>query len=105
MSDGELDEMRVRKLQERFAEAQQAQQADQQKKVVLKHLLTPEAYERMMNVKISNPALYEQVVGMLAYLYQSKQLKGKVGEEQIVALLSRLTQKKETSIQIKRKGD
>ncbi|MBI4399500.1 hypothetical protein HY570_02015 [Candidatus Micrarchaeota archaeon] len=104
MGEEELEAAQNKKLQERIAEIQQAQQVEHQKRNLLKYLLTPSAYERMMNVYHANKNLYNQVVSTLAYLAQNKRLSGKITEEQVVSLLTQLTTKKETKIEIKRKG-
>ena len=42
-----------------------AMQVEQQKRGAMKKLLTPEAYERLSNVRVSNHELYAQVVDVL----------------------------------------
>lgn len=90
-------------LMERLEQARKAQQMEAQKKALMLKLLEANAYERMMNVKIANPALYDEVITAVIYLYRSRQVKGKISEEQLVSLLKKLTAKKEGSIQFKRK--
>ncbi|MFQ5406307.1 MAG: DNA-binding protein [Candidatus Micrarchaeia archaeon] len=70
-------------------EMQQAQQAESQVKQVLKSVLEPDAYERLMNIKLSNANLYSQLVQMIVYLVKGGQVKGRVSE----ALLKDLTSK------------
>lgn len=82
----------------------QALQMEMQKKELLRNMLAPSAYERMMNVRMSSPELYERVVGSLAYLAQSgKAGAGKISDGQLYELLSKLTQRRETSIKFKSK--
>ncbi|MEM4348498.1 MAG: DNA-binding protein [Candidatus Anstonellaceae archaeon] len=78
-------------------------QADLRKKELLRRMLSNEAYERMMNVRLSNPELYEKVVASIAYIAQSGGSMGKISEEQILALLSKLSQRRETKIEFKSK--
>ncbi|MEM4633618.1 MAG: DNA-binding protein [Candidatus Anstonellaceae archaeon] len=78
-------------------------QIEQQKKEILKKLLSAEAYERMMNVRLSNPELYEKVVASLAYLSQSGNPMGKISDEQLYQLLSKMSQRRETSIEFRKK--
>lgn len=99
----ELSGARKQKLQERIAALQQAQQLELRKRAIMQKLLEPSAYERLMNVKIANPELYDKVVGTLAYLAERRQLAGKVNEETLVKMLSQMTETRETSIEFKRK--
>ncbi|MCX8197288.1 MAG: hypothetical protein N3G80_03170 [Candidatus Micrarchaeota archaeon] len=90
-------------LQAAYQKRLQAIQADLQKKEFLRRMLSDKAYERMMNVRLSNPELYEKVVASLAYVAQAGGSMGKISEEQILALLSRMAQRRETKIEFKHK--
>ena len=82
----------------------QALQMEMKKRELLRNMLVPSAYERMMNVRMSSPELYEKVVGSLAYLAQSgKAGEGKISDGQLYELLSKLTARRETSIEFKSK--
>lgn len=81
----------------------QALQAELKKKELLRAVLSPEAYERMANVKLSNPELYDKVVSSLAYVFQSGRKIGKLSDAQLYQLLSRLSEKKETKIEFRHK--
>ena len=78
-------------------------QAEAQKKELLRRMLSDTAYARMMNVRLSSPELYEKVVASLAYVAQSGRPMGRVEDEQLYALLQKMTQKRETSIEFKSK--
>jgi DNA-binding TFAR19-related protein (PDSD5 family) len=89
---------------ELYAKRMQQFQLEMQKKDLLKRMLSEGAYERMMNVRLSSPELYEKVVSSLAYVAQSgKQMSGKISDEQLYSLLQRMTQKPETTIEFKHK--
>lgn len=103
MEENEPEDLRNQKLKERLLRYQQARELEMQKKIALKYIVDAQAYERLMNVRLANPALYDQVVTMLVYLYQNKQLKGKVTEEQVKAVLARITARNEPSITFKKK--
>lgn len=103
MGENEIEDLRNQKLRERLQKYQQAREIEMQKKVALKYLVDAQAYERLMNVKIANPALYDQIVTMLVYLQQNGQLKGKVSEKQIKTILAKLTARKESEITFKKK--
>lgn len=78
-------------------------QVEQQKKEIAKQLLTPQAYERLMNVRISNYTLYSQFIELLVAMSQRRQIYGKVTEEQLKDLLAKLTYRPSTGIQYRHK--
>lgn len=85
--------------QQKLQQIQQAYKAELQAKALLKRLLTSEAYERMMRIKISNPELYAQLLSLIAYLYQQGSLRSRINEVQLKELVSKILQKrKETTI-------
>jgi programmed cell death protein 5 len=95
--------LRDQKQRENLQRYQQARELEMQKKFALKYIVDAEAYERLMNVRLANPALYDQIVSMLIYLYQNKQVKGKVSDEQLKAILAKVTARKEPGITFKKK--
>ena len=103
MEEDELGDIRNKELKERLQKYQQTRELEMQKKFALKYIVDAPAYERLMNVKIANPALYDQIVTMLIYLYQNKQVKGKVTDEQLKAILAKITARKEPEITFKKK--
>jgi len=103
LGENELDEMRNQKLKENLQRYQQARELEMRKKFALKYIVDAAAYERLMNVRLANPALYDQIVTMLIYLYQNKQVKGKVTEEQLKTILAKITARKEPEITFKKK--
>lgn len=103
MDEEELEQLRNRKAQEKYAQLAKAQQLEAEMKTVLRHVLDDMAYERAMNVRLANPELYQQLVALLAYMYQNKQLKGKVNDEQLRRLLEKVATKRETTISFKKK--
>ncbi|MBM3228846.1 hypothetical protein FJZ26_00280 [Candidatus Parvarchaeota archaeon] len=92
-----------RKLQERYARMQQQAALEAQKKALLQRVLEPAAYERVMNVKIANAQMYEQLVSSIAYIAQSGRLQGKISEGQIIQLLSKMSARHEPTIEFKHK--
>lgn len=97
--EGGLEEMRRRKLQEQLG----AMQAEEEQRRVLMAILEPDAFGRLANVRLSSPKLYQKTVSLLFNLVQSGQLKGKVSEAQLKALLVKFTAKPQGSISFKRK--
>jgi len=98
-----LQEAKQKKLRQMFARQQAHAQIESQKKSLLQRVLDTGAYERAMMVRISSPDTYERLVSVLAQLYQSGQLKGELNEEQLKAVLAKMTARREGSISIRKK--
>ncbi|MBN1160055.1 MAG: hypothetical protein JXA43_02330 [Candidatus Diapherotrites archaeon] len=103
VTEAELNELRQRKLAEIQQQAMQQEQQvaaiESQINILLSRLLSPEAKARLTNIKLVNPEKYAQVVQLLAYLAQSGQLKDKVSDEELKALLQKMSgEKRETKI-------
>jgi programmed cell death protein 5 len=99
-SEEELEELRQKKMEqlkeqqgEGDAEAQQAaqEQADAQKKALLRQHLTDGARKRLNTVKMSKPQVGEQVEQQIVALAQSGRIGGQIDEEKMKQLLSELT--------------
>ncbi|WP_135821315.1 DNA-binding protein [Halostella litorea] len=98
--EDELDELRQKKmeqLKERQAEGGDAEaqqrrqeQADAQKKAVLRQHLTDGARKRLNSVKMSKPDFGEQVERQVVALAQSGRIQGKIDEEKMKDLLREL---------------
>jgi programmed cell death protein 5 len=112
--DDELNEIRKRRLAE--IQRQQAQnppsdiqaayqqeqakaEMEAQKQAILRQVLTPEARERLTTLKMSRPALGEQLEMQLISLAQSGRLPSQISDEQLKTLLMKMQPKKrKTSI-------
>jgi programmed cell death protein 5 len=97
----ELDALRKKKmaelqarLQEEEAKKEQLAQAEAQIKAVLTQILTPEARERLARIKMAKPEYATQVELLLIQLVQSGQIKGKISDAQLKALLAKITKPK-----------
>ncbi|HLC47934.1 MAG TPA: DNA-binding protein [Candidatus Norongarragalinales archaeon] len=85
-------------------EMQRRQQQDAQLRAMLKQVLDQSAYERLLNIKLSNQELYLKVAELLITLFQQGRLKKKVDEPMLKALLSKLlSQRHESKISFMRK--
>jgi programmed cell death protein 5 len=97
-----LEQMQQQQAQQQGAAAQQAQQQQQveeAKQSILRNILTPEAKERLTTVKIARPQLVEQVEMQLISLAQSGQLRTKIDDAKLKALLQQLqSRKRDTTI-------
>jgi programmed cell death protein 5 len=98
--DAENNEQDAQQL---YQKKLQALRLEMQKKELLRNMLSPEAYSRMSNVRISSPELYDKVVSSLAYLAQSGKKIGKITDEQLYALLGKMTERRDTTIEFRSK--
>ncbi len=106
MSDEEeLEELRRRKLlalQQKLGEEQkqeQMQQLELQKQAFLRKILSPEARQRLTNLKMVKPEFTEQLELQLIQLAQAGKLPIPLTDVQLKQILVQLqTQKRETKI-------
>lgn len=102
--DEELEKLRRKRLQElqqednlqQSLEDQESQQNEyeEQKKQILRSILTPDAKDRLTNIKISRPQIAEQIEQQLILLAQSGRLRQKITDDQLRQLLARIIPKK-----------
>ena len=102
--DKELDELRKKKLQQLRQQAEmqesletqedQAEKFEQQKKMILRAILTTDAKERLGRIKIARPEMAESIENQLIMLAQSGQLKNKINDQQLRMLLQKIIPKK-----------
>jgi len=110
--DEELEKLRKKRLQELQQQAslqegleeQEAQEKrfEEQKKKILRSILTTEARERLGRIKIARPEIVESIENQLIMAFQNGQLKNKINDEQLRMLLSKVIPKKR-DIKIKRR--
>jgi programmed cell death protein 5 len=103
--DDELEKLRRKRLkelqqeshlQEAMEEQQDTQQKEfeEQKKQILRSILTPQAKERLSNIKVARPLVAEQIENQLIMLAQSGRLNQKITDSQLRRLLAQLIPKK-----------
>jgi programmed cell death protein 5 len=111
--DEELEKLKKKKLQElqeqaayqeSMEEQQEAQnkQFEEQKKAILRTILTPDARQRLGRIKVARPKIAENIENQLIMAAQSGQLKNKINDEQLRMLLKKAFPKKR-DIKIKRR--
>ena len=106
MSDEELDAIRRKKLsalQQRVSDEQKQGQADQQmeaqKQALLKQILSPEARQRLTNLKMVKPEFTEQLELQLIQLAQMGKVPIPLSDAQLKQILIQLqSRKRETKI-------
>jgi programmed cell death protein 5 len=101
MSDEELDQIRKRKLlsmQHRVTDEQKQSQAEQQldaqKQALLRQILTPEARERLSNLKMVKPEFTEQLELQLIQMAQAGKLPIPLSDAQLKQILVQLQSRK-----------
>lgn len=99
--EGELDELRRRKmleLQQRLAQEQQRGQAQQQvevqKQAILRRILTPEARQRLNNLKMVKPDFANSLEMQLIQLAQAGKVQIPIKDEQLREILIRLQEQR-----------
>jgi programmed cell death protein 5 len=105
-SDEELEALRQRRYSDlqRAAMAEQRQtesrrQLEAQKQAVLKQILTPEARQRLTNIRMVKPEFAEQIELQLIQLAQTGRIKVPITDDQLKEALARLqSQRKEIRI-------
>ena len=91
-----LQELQQASLQEGLEEQQELQekQFEEQKKMILRAILTTNARERLGRIKIARPEIAENIENQLIMAAQSGKLKNKINDEQLRMLLSKAIPKK-----------
>lgn len=98
MEDPELEALRQKRMAEMQASQQQAamqqqaaenqrQQMEMQKQAILRQILTPDARDRLSNIRVANPELSNMVEMQLIQLAQSGRLQGVVTDDMLRNIL------------------
>ncbi|MFC6961387.1 DNA-binding protein [Halocatena marina] len=99
--EDDLEELRQKKMEQLKEQQQQdvdedamqaqREQADAQKKAILRQYLTDGARKRLNTVKMSKPEHGEQIERQIIALAQSGRVQDQIDEDQMKQLLSELT--------------
>ncbi len=110
-SDEELQKLRERRLMELQAQQRQAeeiqraqQEAEAQKQALMRRILTPEARQRLTNIKMVRPDYAEQLELQLIQVAQSRRVKLPIDDDMLKRLLLQLqSSQNQRDIRIRRK--
>jgi len=108
--DAELEELLRKKALEQqrkmIEEQQRKAEIEAQKEAILRVILTPEARQRLSNVKLVKPELAEAIENQLIALAQAGRIQVPITDEELKAILEQLTNqtRKEYKITIKERG-
>lgn len=103
--DEELEQIRKKRLQElelqqqlssEQAEAQEERlkEIEEQKKQILRQILTIEARERLGRIRLAKPEFVNNVEQQLILIAQSGQIQGPITDEMLQQILQKLTPKR-----------
>ncbi|HUT27733.1 MAG TPA: DNA-binding protein [Methanomassiliicoccales archaeon] len=107
MEDAELSDLRRRKMaqlqqqgENQAAMEQQSQAMEAQRQAILRQLLTPEARDRLANVRMAYPDIARSVEEQLIRLAQAGQINSQIDEPTLKQILRKVSpQKREISIE------
>ncbi|MEM1936542.1 MAG: DNA-binding protein [Candidatus Caldarchaeum sp.] len=106
--DEELERLRQQKmaeLQARAAEEQARRQREMERAALLRAILTPEARQRLNNLKLIKPEIAERVEAYLIQVSQTGNVKLPIDDDGLKLVLDRIIpKKKETKIEWRSKG-
>ncbi|RLE55133.1 MAG: DNA-binding protein [Thermoprotei archaeon] len=102
--DEELEEIKRRKLleyQRRLIEEQKRAELEARKRAVLRVILTPEARQRLANLRLVNPELVEQLENQLIALAQAGRIKTPITDEDLKRILAEIDRRYRREIRIR----
>ncbi|MFA6951822.1 MAG: DNA-binding protein [Candidatus Methanomethylophilaceae archaeon] len=101
MEDPELEALRQKRMaeyqqqqQNQAAQEDKAKQFEMQKQSVLRQILTPEARDRLANIKLANPEQANSVEMQLIQLAQSGRLQGVITDAMLREILQQIMPRK-----------
>ena len=109
-SDEELRRLREKRLQELQAQQQRSEEVSEaqerveaQKQALLRRMLTPEARQRLTNIKMVRPDFADQLEVQLIQIAQSGRVKLPITYEILKNLLEQMQAQQQREIRIRRR--
>lgn len=104
MEDPELEALRQRRMaelqQNQSAKEEEAKEFEMQKQAVLRQILTPEARDRLANIRLASPEQANAIEMQLIQIAQSGRLQGVIDDNMLRGVLQKIVpQKREINIQ------
>jgi len=107
MEDPELEALRRKRMEEvqaqqsnQAAQEEKARQFEMQKQSILRQILTPEARDRLANIKLANPEQANMVEMQLIQLAQSGRLQSVITDAMLRDILQKIVpQQREIKIE------
>jgi len=87
---------------EQLEELNKRRLIQRRKRAFVQSLLSPEAYEKLANIRAANPELYDKLTDLVLALAQRGAIKGGMTVNDFQALVARVNPRKETKITFKR---
>jgi len=103
IDEDELERLKAKKLaelEERLAEEEERRRKELERQAAMRVILTPEARQRLANLKLIKPELVSQLEEQLIQLANSGRIRLPITDEELKQILARLTTKR--SIRIRR---
>ncbi|BDC19797.1 DNA-binding protein [Acidianus sp. HS-5] len=108
--DPELQNLLARRAEEEsrrtLEERRKREEYEKQKEALLRIILTPEARQRLNNVKLVKPEIAESLENQLIALAQAGRIKTPITDDELKEILSQVAEqnKRDYKIQIKERG-
>lgn len=91
--EDDIEDIRRKKMEE-LKKVEEQQRMEIQKQLLLRQILTNEARNRLVRIKMARPEFAEQIELQLIQLAQSGKLQKKITDEDLKTILRSLEQKK-----------
>lgn len=85
-------------MNEENISADEMKRLEELKKIVLKRILSKNAFERLGRIKLVKPELASQLELYLVQLYQAGKIKSEISDEQLKTILETISSKKDYKI-------
>ena len=89
-----LKQQRMLELQRRLAEEEAKARVEAEKQAALRVILTPEARQRLANIKMVRPEFAEQLEIQLIQLAQTGRIRLPITDEELKEILSRISSRR-----------